>query len=47
MHEREVGMRLKFEAKLNNITGMYRELEARFLVISKELELNSTRLHDL
>lgn len=22
MHEREVGMRLKFEAKLNNITGM-------------------------
>jgi len=47
MHEREVGMRLKFESKLNNITGMYRELESRFLVVSKELFLNSNRLNNL
>jgi len=47
MHEKEVSMRLKFEAKLNNLSSMYRELESRFLVVSKEFQINAERMTEL
>lgn len=47
MHEKEVEMRLRFESKLNNLLSMYRELESRFLIISKEFQINGDRMTDL
>jgi len=44
MHEAEVAMRLRFEGKLNNMCSMYRELETRFIVVCRELEVTSDKL---
>lgn len=44
MHEKEVSMRLNFESKLNNLSSMYRVLESRFLIVSKEFVINAERL---
>lgn len=39
-------MRLKFESKLNNLSSMYRELESRFTVVSREFQINTDRCAD-
>lgn len=44
LHEKEVVMRLKFEAKINEIQATYRALENQFLVVNKELFVVSERL---
>jgi hypothetical protein len=36
-------MRLAFEAKLNNLHAQYRELESKFAVLTKELQIHSER----
>jgi len=46
-HEEEVNNRLRFESKLNNTCGVFRELETRFLVVSKEYEINLIRINQL
>lgn len=46
-HEKEISLRLKFEAKLNNQTSIFKELESRFKTISKEFVINNERQREL
>lgn len=46
-HEKEISLRLKFEAKLNNQTSIFKELESRFKTISKEFVVNNERQKEL
>jgi len=42
-HEEEVYTRLRFEAKLNNLYAQHRELESKFNILTKELQIHSER----